>query len=205
MNRVVLPEILDHLDPADPAALRSRSDLRRIHLLMGNSRWLHSAIPKDARSILEIGAGEGCLVRSLSKQIPTARVTGVDLIPGPPDLNWQQGDLFCILADTSDEVLVGMMILHHFSDEQLRQLGSLLGNFQSLFFCEPWRSPVSLYLGAAMSPFFNSVTRHDLPTSVKAGFRQGELPGLLGLNERDWQLTESIDWRGALRLRAIRK
>jgi hypothetical protein len=40
MRRVVIPELLDHLPQDDPAAERSRADLRRINFLMGNGRWV---------------------------------------------------------------------------------------------------------------------------------------------------------------------
>ena len=49
------------------------------------------------------------------------------------------------------------------------------------------------------------VTRHDMPASIRAGFRQGELPVLLGLNSEDWTISESSHWRGALRLIAKRR
>lgn len=171
---------------------------------MGNFRWMQSVLPFTTQSLLEIGAGEGRLIQKLSRKFPQATITGVDLIPGPAGLHWQQGDLFNILPGRTDDVLAGVMILHHFSDDQLRQLGALAKNFRRLCFCEPWRSRAALMLGAAMSPFFNSVTRHDLPVSVAAGFRRGELARLLDLDDQ-WKIVESIDWRGSLRFQAIQK
>ena len=68
--RIVIPEILDHLPPADPDALRSRRDLRRINFLMGNERWIcreMQRFPQAAqKGIVEIGAGEGQLVNTLA-------------------------------------------------------------------------------------------------------------------------------------------
>jgi len=62
-QRVVIPELLDHLPADDPEALRSRRDLRRINFLMGNERWICRSVcrfPEEAnRGIVEIGAGDG--------------------------------------------------------------------------------------------------------------------------------------------------
>jgi hypothetical protein len=49
------------------------------------------------------------------------------------------------------------------------------------------------------------VTRHDMPTSIRAGFCPGELPALLGLDSKKWSVSESSHWRGALRLAASRR
>jgi hypothetical protein len=40
LARTVRPEILDSLAAEDPAARRSRQDLRLINALMGNFRWV---------------------------------------------------------------------------------------------------------------------------------------------------------------------
>ena len=62
MQRIVKPEILDKLNPDDPAALHNRRDLRLFNRLMGNNRWMrrtltHIVNPED--SVLELGAGVG--------------------------------------------------------------------------------------------------------------------------------------------------
>ncbi|MGB0153704.1 MAG: hypothetical protein ACPGFB_06705, partial [Verrucomicrobiales bacterium] len=65
MLRQVIPEILDSLSAEDPAAIRSRKDLRRLNFVMGNDRWIRSIVTEYAgpasKGILEIGAGEGDL------------------------------------------------------------------------------------------------------------------------------------------------
>ena len=82
LERVIIPEILDSLDPADPRAVRSRWDLRWIDFYLGNSRWivrqLKGRISGPAR-IMEIGAGEGSLCRKVHAALPSSRVTGLDL------------------------------------------------------------------------------------------------------------------------------
>ncbi|MCU0753184.1 MAG: hypothetical protein MUC40_09220 [Akkermansiaceae bacterium] len=60
-SRIVEPEILDHLPHDDPAARRSRLDLRRINFLMGNERWILRVLgrlPDSAASVIcESSAG----------------------------------------------------------------------------------------------------------------------------------------------------
>jgi hypothetical protein len=207
LNRVIIPEILDSLNPADPRAIRSRRDLRWIDLYLGNSRWivrqLKTQTPPPAQ-IIEIGAGEGDLCRKVQTSLPSSTVTGLDLIQRPSNLpasiRWIGGDFFQTLPNIDADACVGSLILHHFSDEALRDLGVRLQSFRSLVFCEPLRSRVPLFLSKLSCPFLSEVTRHDMPASIRAGFRPGELPALLGLDSKKWSVRESSHWRGVLRL-----
>ena len=211
LKRVLLPEILDSLDPADPRAIRSRRDLRWIDLYLGNSRWMVSRLrtktPVPSR-ILEIGAGEGGLCRKINAALPSSTVTGLDLLRRPAnlpgDIGWVGGDFFQTLPGTGGDACVGSLILHHFPDPALRELGGCLRAFRTLAFCEPLRARLPLVFSALSSPFVGEVTRHDMPVSIRAGFRPGELPALLGLDPKIWKITESCHWRGALRLLASR-
>ncbi len=91
-TRVVIPEMLDHLPADDPAARRSRRDLRRINFLMGNERWVcatATAFPAAAKfGIMESGAGDGQLYGKLPRLFPKAPVTACDLAPRP---GWNGG------------------------------------------------------------------------------------------------------------------
>jgi hypothetical protein len=98
------------------------------------------------------------------------------------------------------EFIFGVMILHHFRDDQLGKLGEAASGYRALCFCEPWRARFPHLLGLLIRPLCGSVTRHDLPASIDAGFVRGELPQALGL--KNWEIRESIDWRGSLRLLA---
>ena len=46
MNRIVEPELLDTLSPADPRAIRSRRDLRRVNAWMRNPVIMADALEK---------------------------------------------------------------------------------------------------------------------------------------------------------------
>jgi hypothetical protein len=158
-------------------------------------------VPQPLR-LVEVGAGDGSLCRKLRTWFPTAKITGLDLAARPPnlpaDISWRQGDLVDKLPDCEGNCLCGVMILHHFRDEQLATIGQIASRYRMLCFCEPWRARFPYFLGALMRPFCGNVTRHDLPASIDAGFVPGELPRALGL--RNCKIVESIDWRGSLRL-----
>lgn len=75
--RIVTPEILDGLPNHNPAAIRSRRDLRRVHRAMGTrsiiSRALRSSLPLRGKAtklrILEIGAGDGHLMLGVARTL----------------------------------------------------------------------------------------------------------------------------------------
>lgn len=212
LDRVIIPEILDSLNPVEPRAIRSRRDLRLIDLFLGNSRWivqqLQKQTPPPAR-IIEMGAGEGALCRKVQTALPSSTVTGLDLIQRPASLpggiQWIGGDFFQTLPKIEADACVGSLILHHFTEQALRDLGARLQSFRSLSFCEPLRSRLPLFFSKLSCPFLSEVTRHDMPASIRAGFRPGELPTLLGLDSKKWSVRESSHWRGALRLMASQR
>lgn len=206
--RVVIPEILDHLPPGDPEALRSRRDLRRVNHLMGNERWVCRVVKKfpavAARGIVEIGAGDGALCGRLARMFPLAAVAAYDLAPRPawlePGVAWHRGNIFDAPPQESGGVLVANLFLHHFEAAELAALGRWVRGFGLLVFCEPDRARLPHVLGRLAHPFINRVTRHDLHVSIDAGFTAGEMARLLGLD--GWQVCETSTWRGARRVLA---
>ena len=105
------------------------------------------------------------------------KVIGLDLQTAPPGLEdeWIFGDLFETLEEAEGNTVVANLILHHFQDDALRELGELLRKRRRLVMVEPWRSRVALAEGYALWPLVNQVTRHDMMVSIRAGFRRGEL------------------------------
>lgn len=201
MKRQVVPEILDSLPGGDPEALRSRRDLQLINFLMGNERWIMKQTQDGG--MIELGAGEGQLTRKLATK---GQVVGLDFQDRPDglDVDWKSGDLFESLPAVQGETVVANLILHHFEDEQLALLGKLIRKRRSLIAVEPWRSRISLAEGFALWPVINSVTKHDMMVSIRAGFRKGELPKLLDLGD-EWEWKEEVSLLGGLRVLAWRK
>ena len=208
MLRQVVPEILDGLPSDDPAAIRSRKDLRRLNFVMGNDRWIRSIVTKNAgpasKGILEIGAGEGDLLKTLTSMGPAH---GLDLLPDPNDsgLTWHQADLMDLEELPRGGILIANLFLHHFEGEALKKIGSLCRPFEVLVFSEPLRSRRMINLSQCITPLVGNVTRHDMPASIRAGFTMGEIPDSLGLKKSDWHLEESKTALGAVRLVARKK
>lgn len=210
--RTVVPEILDTLDPGHADAIRSRRDLKRLDWFLGGSRWIvrKAGEHRDVAlsGVVELGAGEGGLCNALALHLEGCTVTGLDLIPPKVPLRdgveWKKGDVFQTLPGMSAGIGVGNLVLHHFGDCALRSLGGILGQFRLLLFSEPLRHPWSLMLSFLGFPFVGTVTRHDMPASIRAGFRRGELGRLLGLDRNLWKISESSRIGGVIRFQAWR-
>ena len=92
MSRVVAAEALDTLAPDDPAAIRSRIDLRRVHRAMGTraivARAMHDMMTgrREGTSlrVLELGAGDGSLMLGVASAL--ARTTVRASAPARPQV-----------------------------------------------------------------------------------------------------------------------
>lgn len=211
--RVVVHEILDELPADHPDAIASRNDLYRINVAMGNYRFLKRRLRQHLRSedhCIEIGAGGGQLASVFSVDDLAQQMTGLDLAPRPstwPNVwDWEQADIFATSIFAQTDIILASLILHHFTDEQLHELGQhMLTHARVLIVSEPCRATFPHLLGRAAECLgINHVTRHDMHVSINAGFRMGELPLLLGLPSDQWEIEEQQDWRGSLRMVACR-
>jgi hypothetical protein len=205
--RAVVPELLDSLPADDPAARRSRRELRWINALMGNERWIlrqlcaHPAA--TLQGILELGAGEGDLARTMKRQFPRSRVCGYDLLGRPDSLpkaiEWHTGDVTMAAAPRGFGVLVANLFLHHFSDDSLVWLSAWLPHVSLLVINEPLRRRRSHVWGRCLRPVLGEVTRHDMHVSIDAGFVKGDLPALWPALAAQWHIEEWEQWPGAYR------
>ena len=201
------PEWLDRLPVDDPQAVRSRRDLRWINFLMGNERWILARVAEHreaaARGIFELGAGRGDLLKRLARLGPS---TGLDLAPRPDGLDasigWKSGD---VLEEQGVRggILVANLFLHHFEAPELERIGRLAEGFEVLVFVEPLRTAEALWRGNFLLPLVGEATKHDMPTSIRAGFVAGELPRWMGL-DGGWRIEERSTWRGGHRVLACR-
>ncbi len=214
-SRVFVPEILDQLDHDDPDALRSRADLQRINRLLGNFRWLQAALESQGATdgslhVVEIGAGDGHFIREFARLHPNVRYTAIDLAPRPANwpenLGWRQGCVLETLDAVGGDVLVANLILHHLTDEQLARLGASLRRYRAVICNEPARFRAFHVLGRGLQLIgVNYVTRYDMHASINAGFRHGELPGVLGLGAPQWRVQASHSPLGFFRMVANRQ
>jgi hypothetical protein len=215
-SRCVQPELLDGLPTDHPDAIHNRRDLRFINAIMGNYRWFarklsENVLPGDR--LLELGAGEGDLARHVFSQLNGAApaYAALDLWPRPTDWpaarEWNRGDLTQFSDYAKYNVIVGNLILHQFTDDQLVQLGHIWReSARLLIFCEPARHPLHLaQLPLARLAGINHVTRHDARVSIEGGFAGRELPQLLGVDEAPWRVKLQHTFFGAYRMIAVRE
>ena len=215
LPRRVEPEWLDELPQADPRAVWSRRDLKRINGWMLQARIMTRLLTvalegRTPRRLIELGAGDGTFMLTLAKRLaPRWRGVKVTLVDrqdivtertraGIHDLGWQaetvSADVFDFLgtapAGCADMVLANLF-LHHFEGDSLaRLLNGAARLAEGFVACEPWRAGSGL-IGSRLlwAIGCNGVTRHDALVSVRAGFRGQELSRLWP-NDDDWRLQE---------------
>ena len=207
--RVLVPEILDHLAPGDPRALRSRRDLARINAVMRQSAIMARALSgfPAPKLLADLGGGDGRFLLSVARRL-ARRWGGVKVLILDQQaivsaetrsrfaaLGWNcevlQGDIFQTLPQITPDIVTVNLFLHHLDDAALARLLALVAERARGFAaCEPRRSWFALLashlvfvLGA------NDVTRHDAVASVRAGFRASELSKFWP-QDRGWQLGE---------------
>jgi hypothetical protein len=213
MKRIVHPELLDTLPPADSRAIGSRRDLRRLNRLMRHHGIMAEALADHWKGfappqITEIGAGDGRFLQSVAQRIvprwPNVQATLLDLqanatpetLAGFTTLGWRAETLVTDVFDWPEpsarvEIIVANLFLHHFETARLAELLGLVSQRAKLFIAlEPRREAWPLFCSRQLWAIgCNRVTRHDAPVSVRAGFAGNELSALWP-DWRGWRLTE---------------
>ena len=215
LPRRVEPEMLDNLPEADPRAIRSREDLRRINWFMAAQSILCRGIDaatrgRPPRHIIELGAGDGTLLLRVARR-RAAKWPGVEvMMVDRQDLvgsNTRQGfvklgwKLHVVTRDVFDwldesppvphDLLFANLFLHHFAGDALaRLLFGIAARSAAFVACEPRRAATALF-GSHLVGLLgcNSVTRNDAVLSVHAGFRDAELTAAWPKTP-SWQMEE---------------
>lgn len=187
--------------------MRSRRDLRRINVIMGQAAAMAAGLRKlpPPRTLVDLGSGDGHFLLQVARRLEWLDVTAVlcdrqaivseKTRRGFEALQWRcemrQGDIFQTLEDLEPgAVVTANLFLHHFQDADLKRLLALAAARAGAFVAvEPRRSPFAL-LGARLvwCVGANAVTRHDAVASVRAGFCDDELTALWP--RAGWRLEE---------------
>ena len=216
--RLVEPELLDALPSSDPDAVRSRRDLRLINQLMGNNRWILRQLQRLGQDLAsgenwELGSGDGLLGAGAAERFGEGafRITALDLAPRAPfwpaGWDWHQADILETAKQSPRaDLVIANLVLHHFQDAGLAMIGRWISAANTVIAVEPLRARFPHALAYTMRLLdINHVTREDIHTSIRAGFRDRELPELLGLSTNDWDVRTSITPLGAYRMLARRR
>jgi hypothetical protein len=218
MIRSVQAEILDTLDPNEPQAIRNRKELEKINHWMGNYRWIFKALshfhPQVRKELIEIGAMGSPLPQYLKCSTSAGKwnYTGLDLVPAPSAYpnrcHWVQQPVESYEGWRRHKVLVSNFLLHQLEPQALQKLGTKMAKHLDLIVCnEPYRHPFFHFAANLLFRLFgySETTQHDGLVSIRAGFKWGELPAMLGLQERNWNVMQSVTLLGSYRMVAIRK
>jgi hypothetical protein len=211
VKRIVQPELLDALPPADPRAKRSRRDLRRINAWMRNHSIMADALKDNLnghapKKITEFGAGDGnfllLVAQELSPRWPNANANLLDhqknvtaeTLAAFSKLGWRAEAIVTDVFNrpqTSEEIVVANLFLHHFAEARLAELFCMIASRTRLFIAvEPRRALLPLFFSRLLWAIgCNDVTRHDATTSVFAGFSGDELSALWP-DKQNWRLAE---------------
>lgn len=211
MKRIIQPELLDTLPPADPRAVRSRRDLHRVNAWMRNHTLMARALENNLdgrtpRQITELGAGDGNFLLRVAQQIPApwsnVKVKLLDLNASTQlrtlatfaNLGWRAEIVVADVFDwppVDDDVVLANLFLHHFEEARLVELLRMIARRVSLFIAlEPHRALWPLFCSRLLWAIgCNDVTRHDAEVSVRAGFVGQEISALWP-DKMNWQLTE---------------
>jgi len=216
MERLVEPEWLDHLSVDDPGAIGSRRDLKRLNAWMGHAAILAKLLRRicdgwTPRTVVELGAGDGDFLLNVARRCPCDwgsvhtvlidrhSVVSTDTRQQLSALGWStepiQADVFEWLEKptiAADQLIIANLFLHHFERALLARLLRLASERASGFVAvEPRRSSWSFFFSRMVRLIgCNSVTGHDAPVSVKAGFRKQELTQLWP-DQTAWRLHEA--------------
>ena len=205
-------ELLDVLPADDPAAVRSRRDLRRLNEVMLHPaimarRMLRHSVAAPRR-IIELGAGDGSLMLRLSRRL-ARHWSGVAIIlvdrqdivthetrQAISNLGWREDrvtqDVFEYLAIAEPaDIIIANLFLHHFQPPQISEIFTQCAKLAPVLIAlEPRRATFPL-LGSRLIWLLgcNHVSRHDAVASVRAGFRDSELSALWP-NRQGWNFDE---------------
>jgi hypothetical protein len=214
--RCVRPEVLDHLSPEDPRALRSRRDLRRVHRAMRSVSALKNALSRlrlraPPLSVLELGAGDGTLLlrlaASLKPRWPRVNLTlldrqrivksktvddyhryGWEVTPVCEDvLTWARQPIH-----EQFDLSVTTLFLHHFQDSELRELLRGVASRSRAFIAIEPRRDMLAKVGSRLIGLLgtNAVTREDAVKSVDAGFTGKEITAAWPSTDNIWKTEE---------------
>ena len=172
--RIVAAETLDSLAVDDPAAVRSRRDLQRIHRVMGTRGILLGALADlgtarpDAAPlrVLELGAGDGSVLLGVAEAMharsPQSRRVELCLLDRQPLLARSTIDRYAEASWTATScvsdvahwiagppshwhLIVANLFLHHFASNELATMfGAIAERCDRFFACEPRRGWAAL-------------------------------------------------------------
>ena len=216
-------EFLDDFQGGSQELAAVLDDINRVNQILGGNRItvnstfrLIAEYPKDSYTILDVGCGEGKMLRELAisarkKNIPL-KLIGIDLNSDAlkiakqasldfPEIAFLEKDV--LSADFSDyccDIVITTLTMHHFQNSdilnfaqqftRLAAIGVVINDLQ--------RNALAYYLFKVFSLIFikTKVAKQDGLTSIRRGFWKSEL---MALSSSLSDVHHEISWKWAFR------
>ena len=184
-HREPAPEIMDDPNVPDDVWEKFHRDLSRLERVLGCHRTVIRALRDDQRpaeSVLDIGCGNGMLLRKIRQDLGVA-VTGIDLrAPRNPeqDITIMETDAVREPLPLAD-VAVSVYLVHHLSErgivDLIRNVGRTSRRLILLDLVRHWL-PLVLFR-VFLGPLFGSIVHADGCQSIRRAYTPGELRTLV--------------------------
>jgi len=216
-------EILDDFQGNSQELAAVLNDINRVNRILGGNRITVNEVfkliderPKDFYTILDVGCGEGSMLRELAslarKKNISLKLIGIDLNAEAltlakqtsldfPEIEFLEKDV--LSADFSDsgcDIVITTLTMHHFQNSdilnfikqftRLTSIGVVINDLQ--------RNALAYYLFQVFSLIFikTKVAKQDGLTSIRRGFWKSELKALSSSLS---DVHHEISWKWAFR------
>jgi SAM-dependent methyltransferase len=180
-ERSLKPEIMDQPHASAEVTRKFHRDLALVHRLMGNWDQILDRLKTDPelRSVVDIGCGDGEMLKRVRDRLKIGNVIGVDIKPPDcviPGITVTTADATRDLLPLADTA-VCVMMLHHLTDHQVAALIRNVGRSAKRFIClDLVRHPLPLvFFTVFICPLLSRVSAVDGRQSIRRSFTGEEL------------------------------
>lgn len=198
-------------------------DISRVNRLLGGNRITINAVaelirnnPQDSYVIMDLGCGDGTMLRELAKYCIENRIKvnliGIDLNTDAleiatessfeyPEIQFLKQDVLQLTpTDFNCDILISTLTTHHFTNEELPKFLKQFALLAKLGFVnnDLHRSHLALFLYRLFSKVFirTRTAKIDGAISIKRGFKKNDLQALA---KQLPQMKHFIKWKWAFR------